>query len=320
MQASARLIYGALVADAASLGLHWIYDPARLAEIAERGDVVFLEPDAANYEGCKGSFVHELKRAGALSGYGEYCALMLRHLAGREGRFSRVGYQTLFRRYFGPGGAYVGYVDRPTRLTIQKLLPFEDPASYPQPSGVKDDQLPALAALPAVVACAHCQGRDRDALLDEIEHVVRVTSDDAAAVQAARVAGVVLFELLAHTSLEGALQCGIEQASGALAGRLLAAISEPVFDTVAAAERFGAACHVEQGLPVIFHILANRPSYPEAVRANILAGGDSCGRSIMLGAAMGVIDVVPMSWAAKLQVIEECSGWIAALGLGDALE
>ena len=71
MQASARLIYGALVADAASLGLHWIYDPKRLAEIAGRGDVVFLKPDPANYEGCKGVFVHETKEAGALSGYGE---------------------------------------------------------------------------------------------------------------------------------------------------------------------------------------------------------------------------------------------------------
>ena len=260
------------------------------------------------------------KRAGDLSGYGEYCVLMLRHLAERDGRFSRVAYQTLFRKHFGPGGAYVGHVDRPTRLTIQKLLPFEDPASYPQPSGVKDDRLPALATLPAVVACAHNAGRDRDALLDEIEHVVRVTSDEAAAVQAARVAGAMLFELLAHTSLEGALQCGIEQADGALAGRLLAALSEPTFDAVAAAERFGAACHVEQGLPVIFHILANCLRYPEAVRANILAGGDSCGRSIVLGAAMGVVDVVPMSWAARLHVLAQCSRWIGALGLGDALE
>ena len=320
MQASARLIYGALVADAASLGLHWIYEPARLAEIAARGDVVFLRPDQANYEGCKGTFAHHGKRAGDLSGYGEYCVLMLRHLAERDGRFSRVAYQTLFRKHFGPGGAYVGHVDRPTRLTIQKLLPFEDPASYPQPSGVKDDRLPALATLPAVVACAHNAGRDRDALLDEIEHVVRVTSDEAAAVQAARVAGAMLFELLAHTSLEGALQCGIEQADGALAGRLLAALSEPTFDAVAAAERFGAACHVEQGLPVIFHILANCLRYPEAVRANILAGGDSCGRSIILGAAMGMVDVVPMSWAARLHVLAQCSRWIGALGLGDALE
>lgn len=320
MEATARAVYGALVADAASLGLQWIYEPARLAEIAGRGDVAFLAPDQANYEGCKGTFAHGRKRSGDLSGYGEYCALMLRHLAEREGRFSRVGYQSLFRKYFGPGGAYVGYVDRPTRLTIQKLLPFEDPASYPQPSGVKDEQLPALAALPAVVACAHRGGRDRDALLDEIEHVVRVTSDEAAAVQAGRVAGAVLYELLAHTSIEGALQCGVEQAGGALAGRLLAALAEPQFDALAAAERFGAGGHVEQGLPVIFHILANRMTYPEAVRANILAGGDSCGRSILLGAAMGVLDVVPMSWVARLHGLEDFSRWIALLELGDALE
>ena len=299
MQASARLIYGALVADAGLAGAALDLRAGPLAEIAARGDVVFLRPDQANYEGCKGTFAHHGKRAGDLSGYGEYCVLMLRHLAERDGRFSRVAYQTLFRKHFGPGGAYVGHVDRPTRVDHSETAAVRRPGELPAALGVKDDRLPALATLPAVVACAHNAGRDRDALLDEIEHVVRVTSDEAAAVQAARVAGAMLFELLAHTSLEGALQCGIEQADGALAGRLLAALSEPTFDAVAAAERFGAACHVEQGLPVIFHILANCLRYPEAVRANILAGetpavaasssaprwGGGCGADVLGGEA-----------------------------------
>ena len=47
-------ILGALVADSASLGLHWVYDPARIAEIESFRGIVFLPPDSSNDSGIKG--------------------------------------------------------------------------------------------------------------------------------------------------------------------------------------------------------------------------------------------------------------------------
>lgn len=49
------MLLGALVADAASLGLHWLYDPDRIAQIAtKRGSAAFAPVDAAFFEGAKG--------------------------------------------------------------------------------------------------------------------------------------------------------------------------------------------------------------------------------------------------------------------------
>jgi len=302
---NARAILGALVADAASLGLHWLYDGERLADIALRGEPVFLAPDRAHYEGAKGSFVHAARKAGDFSAYGECCALMLRQLAEADGRFQRVTYQSMYRRHFGPGGAYVGYIDKPTRGTLIRLMPHEDSSTYPQPSGVDDDQLPALACVPPVVVAAFRCGREDASLWDELEHVVRVTNNNERAVDAGRAAGLLLVELLRGKKPLDAIAAAASRAEGDLAARMHEAVKGDRLDAVSAAARFGAACHVEQGLPVICHILAHAGSYREAVIANIMAGGDSCGRSIVLGAAMGIRDSVPLGWMARMNRLSE---------------
>lgn len=52
LKARASLL-GAIVADSAAMGLHWIYDTTRLAEVG--GDSPeFRKPDPANYEGVVG--------------------------------------------------------------------------------------------------------------------------------------------------------------------------------------------------------------------------------------------------------------------------
>ena len=47
-------ILGALVADSASLGLHWVYDPARIAEISHSEGLCFFPLTSSNYSGDKG--------------------------------------------------------------------------------------------------------------------------------------------------------------------------------------------------------------------------------------------------------------------------
>jgi ADP-ribosylglycohydrolase len=56
----------------------------------------------------------------------------------------------------------------------------------------------------------------------------------------------------------------------------------------------------------MFHILAHSASYQDAIERNILAGGDSAGRSIMIGAIMARVHGVatdtgvPLSWVLEL--------------------
>jgi len=106
-------VLGALTADAAALGLHWLYDTDRLAEVA--GDhVVFRQPRIEDYEGFTGYFAHGWRKSGDLSHYGESLMVMLRSLTENYGEFAAQQYQKVFKLYFGPGGCFVGYIDNAT--------------------------------------------------------------------------------------------------------------------------------------------------------------------------------------------------------------
>jgi ADP-ribosylglycohydrolase len=307
-------ILGALTADAASLGLHWLYDQGRLAELAATASPAFREPDARNYQGVAGYFAHGGKRAGDLSGYGEGVVLMLRHLARHEGRFQRCAYQAEFRNWFGPGGGYVGYVDRPTRLALATLAAIEDPAGFPGRSGADDDQMPALECVPALAAVLSRGAADAAAREASVEEAVVVLSTNAIALDGARTLARALFALIAGEPLSEALERAASAAGGELAPLLRDALAMQPFDPAAAARRFGLPCHMAQGLPVAFHVARHAPDFRTAVEGNILAGGDSCGRAIavgaLTGAAFGAEGGIPPSWLARVCGMSE----IAALG------
>jgi hypothetical protein len=295
-------VLGALVADSAALGLHWLYDPARIAEIEAASGLAFLKPDAGNYAGAKGYFAHGGKTSGESTGYGEVCLLALRHLA-KHGTFNRVAYQTEYRTHFGPGGAFIGYIDSPTRLTLQTLLSLE-PAEFPAASGADDDQHPALAGLPALVAT---HAGTLEELMARVEEVVHVTNNNVRAVAAAQCSAAALFEVLSGTPMADALRNALPLAGDMLGPLLEEALAIPALDSVAAAKRFGMACHVAEGLPVIFHIAHRASDYRTAIESNIRAGGDSCGRSIMLGALVAAHRTqqdnaefpIPLPWLAR---------------------
>jgi hypothetical protein len=70
-----------------------------------------------------------------------------------------------------------------------------------------------------------------------------------------------------------------------------------------AAAKLGKACPLVQSFPVIQEALnAHFPSFKEAVEANILAGGDNCGRAVPIGAIYGALhglggeSGIPLEW------------------------
>ncbi len=294
-------ILGALVADAASLGLHWLYDPVRITEIEKNGELVFRQPNAADYAGSSGFFAHGNRQAGESSGYGEVCLLILKHLA-KHGEFKRAAYQLEFRTHFGPGGEYIGYIDSPTRQTLRVLLPL-DIASFPEVSGANDDQMPALATIPALVATHH---GSYDALMQRIKEAVCITNNNEIAVFAAQSAATALQGILNGKSMAQALTDAVAVVGDILGPALEQALAMETLDSVAAAKSFGSACHVMEGLPIVFHIAKHAPDYSTAIKANIRAGGDSCGRAIMLGALVAAYQAkqqnlassIPLSWLA----------------------
>jgi hypothetical protein len=114
-----EVFWGGIIGDASSMGFHWLYDPDRIK--AAGGDTPeFHDPDPSLYVGVS-PFVHHGKKAGDITQYGDQLLVMLKALAKNKGIFSQAEYEKEFASFFGPGGRYVGYIDRPTEMVLYNL-------------------------------------------------------------------------------------------------------------------------------------------------------------------------------------------------------
>ncbi len=123
----AAALSGGWVADAASLGLHWLYDSDRIFEVGGPTPE-FLPPRADFFGKGFGFFAHGGKQAGDVSHYGAATKVLTDSLLACKGKLSVRDYQRRFLAYFGPGGDWRGYIDNPTRLTLQNLVANEQRA------------------------------------------------------------------------------------------------------------------------------------------------------------------------------------------------
>lgn len=216
--------------------------------------------------------------------------------------------------FLAPGGGYQGYVDFPMRQTLQVLLPLKM-EDFPEQSGADDDQFAALSTLPVVVTL---HSGTIEALMMQIERIVRITNNNADALSAAKYAGAVLWNVLQGKSIHQALTDSLAHAGEKLTTRIEQALQTPKLSCLDAAKRFGSSCHVLEGMPLIAHILQHAHDFRSVVQENIRVGGDSCGRSIMLGAIMAsqsamqskIDTAIPLEWLARYRkLIVAADAW-----------
>ncbi|MEX0281955.1 MAG: ADP-ribosylglycohydrolase family protein [Arenibacterium sp.] len=281
--AAKSALFGAYVADAASMGLHWLYDPERVSEF--EGALTFRHPDPADFADAKGVFVHHGKRAGDLSQYGAQMRVMVRALKG--GSYDRATYQQETVAAFGAGGWWQGYIDKATRGALEGI------AAGREPSGADDDQIPALSKLPPLVALG--------ARVPEMDGAVAVPTANEPAAASPRPATAALRAAFGGADLTEALEAGLSAAAPDVAALLSASLERAQDDAVRYAGDLGRACPLPQSLPVAFQILAGCTGFADAVTTNIRAAGDTCGRSIFIGAMAAAVHGVPLDWAVAVR-------------------
>ena len=281
-------LHGALIADAAAMGLHWIYDQDQITNIAATGPLEFRQPDISHYLEVRGYFAHASRQAGELSHYGE-SARLVGELA-LAGSYSTAAHRDSFMRSFGPAGSFCGYADRPTKALIAKIL--SEGESLHDPTGEDDDQHPALCVVPGLFAA--------DTDIQAVRDAVGVLSINPVALEGSLLMFDCLQRIAEGQSLGNALSESAAAAGDALKPLLQEALSYSESDPIAVSNHFGLPCHIPQGLPICWHLLAHAESFEQCVKDNIRIGGDSCGRAMALGAIAGAVFDIPKAWIARL--------------------
>lgn len=366
---SKNMVLGALVADAAAMGLHWIYNQDHIRKVAPQ-DPEFTEPLAQNYEGVPAYFVHGSRKAGQQSQYGEQLIVMLQALAKNDGSFDLQTYVRQFRAHFGYGGAYVGYIDhaiggsldsyrRAEEVALEhaQSIPYDGNAkitagmvtkaldlvprfegetrrekfekavrqthdddailahgfkvldaiaALPPTYGAVDVQMPAIAKLPGLITSLWDQKISGDAFDTTIDTAVRATSNHEVARAYGRVCAHMMAAGLYSDDISAIIAAGRNVATPEIQARLDQALEMTLQDTNSVTKHFGMACDLAYGVPSVVHNLKTAPSFREAIRRNIYAGGDTCGRAMLLGAVLGAVHGIggergiPTEWIDKL--------------------
>jgi ADP-ribosylglycohydrolase len=276
------MLWGSFVADALSMGPHWVYDIEVLRE--NYGSISgYTHPTVMPY--------HTGRQPGDFTHLGDQALLLLESIQKRGG-FDRDGWAADWLAYFE---TYDGYFDAASKQTMRHLR-AGDPV---ETAGSDSTELAGAGRIAAVAY--HYWGRQAK-MLEAARAQTDVTHHTPIIVEAAE------FIVHALSAIQDGLRpvFALRMAANREYGELPAAtwveagIAAADRDSTEAIGEFGRACDIRFSFPSVAQLIARyEDEFREALIANVQAGGDSAARGQVLGMILGAyngFDAIPSDW------------------------
>ena len=301
------MVLGQFLGDAASLGVHWIYNTKDIESIYPNGLQGFEIPAEGHY--------HAGKLSGDLTHYGDAAWVLLEALA-QETTFDAASFGAVFVEKMDPSKGYKGYFDAATRGTLENfknhLEVSADPFGFQE--GADDDQLATISSLAVFIAFYIVRNEglpdDRSEILEQVEALTRVRQNNDRAVAYNQAHARLLLELLAGRDIHSAFHHVEEQlATDAtldleVRRKLKEAFELKHKSTVEATELLGQSCPLICSFPSAVQATAkHNEDFQKAILETAQAGGDNAGRAALIGSWIGArlgADALPNEWTGKL--------------------
>ena len=314
------MVLGQFLGDAASLGVHWIYNTKDIESMYPNGLQGFEIPAEGHY--------HAGKLSGDLTHYGDAAWVLLEALA-EEATFDAASFGAAFVEKMDPSKGYKGYFDAATRGTLENfknhLEVSSDPFGFQQ--GADDDQLATISSLAVFIAfyIVRHEGLpdDRSEILEQVEALTRVRQNNDRAVAYNQAHARLLLELLAGRDIHSAFHHVEEQlATDAtldleVRRKLKEAFELKHKSTVEATDLLGQSCPLICSFPSAVQATAkHNEDFQKAILETAQAGGDNAGRGALIGSWIGArlgADALPNEWIGKLnqspQILAILENW-----------
>ncbi|KAG7381013.1 hypothetical protein PHYPSEUDO_006530 [Phytophthora pseudosyringae] len=293
-QRALAAVAGGFVADAATMGLHWIYDGDKMKQLAAAHGSAgpeFYEPPSCPF------YSYE---SGALSPYGDEILPLLQDVAERGAfvpeEFAMASYR-----------AAKVYTGRLNSVFKEMVVKGDAGNKYPDLASPSKDLHGGIKA-PILVARYF---EDTPLLLQKTREAARVHEIGAEAEDAAVATALLIQEVVKGVSVPNAIKAltsneAVSADTRASVQEVLDAVGAKTFpDATAAVAHFGKPCSLPGVLQGSVFVLLTSNGYVEALRANMLAGGDNCSRAIVIGAVAAAAqgsDAIPAEWKQKTKV------------------
>lgn len=278
-------VWGAFVADALSLGVHWVYNTSVIDKKFGRVDG-YHDPLTSYHKG---------KQAGDFTHYGDQTLVLLASAASarkfEDGRFAQS-----WRAFFDN---YDGYFDQATKATLANM----DAGRELTASGSDSDDLAGAARMAALVAV---YPQDQAGLVHAARAQTAVTHNNERVIDSAAFFARTVFRVLKGQEPAAAVEQTLAEhfADNPIATLVSMGLESRDRDTRQTIAEFGQMCSIEAGLPGAIHLIARYPGdLATALVENVMAGGDSSARGMLagmiLGAAQGMA-AIPEAWLSEM--------------------
>lgn len=263
------MLFGAFYGDAYSLGGHWVYDTKE------------LENSSLNLSECNQalSSYHPTKAKGDFTHYGDQMFWLLEDLVASQ-QFSLIDYG---QRWFENMSTYTGYVDGASKHTLDKLTESKSYFSC----GSSSSDLSAISRIfPLIVHYNNEPAQMQEAI--KLHTILTHMNKDLL------MAGTFFSELTMSVLHGGDLEKAVNNISKHFGENVQKWVEQAqdalTLDTKEAIAKLGASCSVNGAFASTLYILLKyKDNFSLALKENLLAGGESAARGIIIGGVLGVL-------------------------------
>lgn len=277
-----KMVESALLANHATIGVHWIYDQPYLEKLSKKQSLLFLKQSKEIFDGAKTAFfVYE---------HNDYSVqgdilLWLNEALDENPYLTPALFAHMLYEHFKPGGDYQGYAEKYSKKQVFNGL-IKELRIDMEPLEMDDQQM--VGFVPYIAFKSRHQSSESAYKFTEIY------SKEAFYLEAFKMLDT-LFELIEEKGLKTALKAAVKEAPSDFLYSMEKALD--VKETEFFVSNFaGRACPVGQALPVIFHLLYHYDTYGSVLEANALIGGASSDRALLLGAILSEVYDIPEQW------------------------
>ena len=269
----------ALLGNAATLGIHWIYNAEYLAELAKKQSILFLKQDPKIFAAAQPSYyAYPNTNVGDVTSQGMFLFWLTQALKTNP-NLTQQEYKDLILQQIKPGGDYQGYVETYGHKLIINSLNEKLGLKFPVVP-MDDDHLIGFIPYMAVKQLGLSTNKAWDLaqlFTSKEEYPACYQMFDA------------IIDRLPTKSMKQAIEEAIVYAPKRYAIQMKKAIE--LTDTKAFVKDYaGTACAINQSVPIIIHLLYHSKDLNDAWLRNALISGAIAERAMLLTMLMGIID------------------------------
>ncbi|MDY0040748.1 MAG: ADP-ribosylglycohydrolase family protein [Desulforhabdus sp.] len=282
------LVISSLLGDSLAMPVHWIYDTSEIDQRFGRVENL-LYPPKSSYHGTR--------VAGELTHYGDQVMVLLKSVADNAG-FDLSKFAEEWRKLFQD---YKGYRDRATKTTLSNFEEGKGPSNSGSPST-------DLAGAGRIAPLVYCYADDLEALILSCRAQTAMTHNNPMVIEASELSAILVSKILAGSTPVSALKQLRDEApngSTPFGQWIEEGLKSTDEDTRKAIGKFGQSCAIKDAFRAVVHLVAKyQNNLREALVENVMAGGDSAARGLLVGmflAAYNGMNALPAEWLSGLR-------------------